>query len=389
MHSKVKIIFAALIFSAYCCSPKGDGTVSEVIVNGDKMYVFSLNELKPDIATISMSSLLENCTLVQLESIEEAYFKPGTTTVTDNYIGIRSEGKPYMLFDRSGKFLCSVGFIGNGPGEWTISLYDDIIDDKNELIYLSSFMSNKILVYNTSGKFLKNIVAPHRMQKPKMYLSDGVLTVVHMPFGNDRAIAFQFDVKTGEVLKELAPPAHLTVQNFEGELFSKKNVPNIFDFIHTSSDTLYHFDVKNNRILPFFKMTYNTSDNIWKTYFQFNKDILLTNVNVFDDVTERYVYKGSVATDLKSKTSSWFKVVNDYYGNIPAMSFAGRSDNGYWVYNIQPEELIDSIEKRLAQSDCTESDRQVLNKTLSTLKEGANNVVFIGKLKSEVNTKLW
>jgi transcription initiation factor IIE alpha subunit len=33
--------------------------------------------------------------------------------------------------------------------------------------------------------------------------------------------------------------------------------------------------------------------------------------------------------------------------------------------------------------------KEVLNKTLSTLKENENNVVFIGKLKNEINAKLW
>jgi len=50
---------------------------------------------------------------------------------------------------------------------------------------------------------------------------------------------------------------------------------------------------------------------------------------------------------------------------------------------------MEDIENRLAERSCTEQDRQILNQTLSTLKENANNVVFIGKLKSEVKSKLW
>ena len=148
------------------------------------MYVFSLNELKSDTVTLPLSSLVENCVLVQLETRDDAFFTPGATTVTEKYIGVRS--RTYMLFDRSGKFLCPIGAIGQGPGEYAILLYDDIIDDKNDLVYLGAFMENKIMMYNTSGKFIKDIVAPHRLQKPKMFLSDGILTVVHLPFGNDR-----------------------------------------------------------------------------------------------------------------------------------------------------------------------------------------------------------
>jgi len=389
------LLLAMLLFGAYGCSPKGDGSVSEIIVNGNKMYVSSLNDLKPDIATIPLSSLVEYCELVQLESVEDAYFNPQFTTVTDKYIGVRdrTQGGSYKLFDRSGKFLCNVGSIGRGPGEYLTGPYDDIIDDKNELVYLAPFMEDKILVYSTLGQYLKDIVAPLRLNKAKIFLSDGILTVVHMPFPDDRAVVLQFDVNTGEVLKEVVPPAHLIAPNYDGEIFSTKNASGIFDFVHTSSDTLYHFDVKNNKILPTFTMTYNTSENTWKYIYQLNKEMYITNVSKFDRELNMgrggYAFVGFVATDLTSKTSSWIKIVNDYYGNMPVSISPVTARNGYWVHNIQPEDLMDNIETRLAERDCSESDRQALTKLLSTLEVGANNVVFIGKLKSEVGTKLW
>jgi len=377
MKSKSKILLVALVISAYCCSPKGDGSVTIVDVGGSKMAVFNLNELKTDTATILLSALVEGCSLVQLESTEDAYCHPWFTTVSEKYIGVRQRGnRPYMLFNRSGKFLRAVGSVGRGPGEWTISLYDDIIDDKNELIYLAPFMGDKILVYNTSGVFLKDIVAPQRLNKPKIFLSDNVLTVVHMAFTNDKAIAYQFDVNTGQVLKELSPPTHLRAENFDGEIFNTRNVSGTFDFTHTSSDTLYHFNAESNKIQPLFMMTYSSSEKPYKQYYLLNNHMILTNV----------FGKGLVATDLKSMTSSYIKVVNDFYGNMPAPTYIVQLRNGYWVHNIQPEQLIEDIEKRLAKRNCTDAEREILKKTLSTTKEGANNVVFFGKLKEEVKS---
>ena len=377
MKSISKILFVALVIGAYCCSSKGDGSVTIVDVGGNKMAVFSLNNLKSDTATIALSSLVESCSLVQLSSNEEAYCHPWFTTVTEKYIGVRQRsGRPYMLFDRSGKFLCQVGSVGRGPGEYSISLYDDIIDDKTGLIFLAGMTGDRILVYNTSGQHVKDIVAPQRLQKPKLFLSDGFLTVVHMPFKNDKAVALQFDVNTGQVVKELAPPAHLLVESFDGEIFNTRNVQGTFDFTHTGSDTLYHFDTEKNKIRPLFTMTYSSSEKPYKQYYLLNEHMILTNV----------FGKGLVATDLKSMTSSYIKVVNDFYGNMPAPTYIVQLRNGYWVHNIQPEQLIEDIEKRLAKSSCSENDRQTLNKTLSTLKEGANNVVFVGKLKNEVKS---
>ena len=358
------------------------------------MHVFSLNNLKSDTATIPLSSLVENCTLVQLETRDDIFVNAWFTTVTEKYIGIRQNANtPFLLFARSGKFLCAVGKIGQGPGEYTVGAYDAIIDDRNELIYLSPFVGDKILVYNTSGQFVKDIVLPFRMNKTKIFLSESILTVVHMPFPNTKAMALQFDVNTGIVLKEVAPLEHLVVNSFDYDIINTRNASGIFDFAFMNCDTLYHFDVKNNKICPAFKVEYSSSEKPWMVYFQMNKDLLLTNVSFLgiDPNTgrQKYIPKGLVATDLKNKTSLYIRVTNDYYGNIPVQVGYFTFFHGYYVLNIQPEQLIEDIENRLAQRNCTENDKQVLNKTLSTLKENENNVVFIGKLKKDINAKLW
>jgi hypothetical protein len=128
-------------------------------------------------------------------------------------------------------------------------------------------------------------------------------------------------------------------------------------------------------------------------YFQVNKDLFLTNVSFLgiDPSTgrERYIPKGLVATDLKNKTSSYISIVNDYFGNLPIKVGYFTFFHGYYVLDIQPEDLMEDIENRLAERDVSASDREVLTKTFSTLKDGANNAVFIGKLKNEVKTKMW
>jgi hypothetical protein len=393
MRSKVKILFVALVLFVCACSPKGDGTVTVVDVEGSKMAVFSIDELKSNTVTVPLSSLVENCELVQLETTEEAFFNSWFTTVTDKYIGVRDQRREFKLFDRSGKFLCNVGSIGQGPGEYTAGPYDAIIDDQNDLIYLSPFGGDKILVYNTSGRFMKDIVTPHRLQKAKIFLSNGILTVIHMPFQNNRAIAFQFDTNTGEVLRELAPPPHFTVSNLNGDIVNTRNAPEIFDFAFMENDTLYHYDMKNNKILPAFKMTYSSSEKPWMVYFQMNKDLFLTNVSFLgiDPSTgrQRYIPRGLVATDLKNKTSSYITVLNDYFGNMPVKVDYFTFFHGHYVLNIQPEELIGNIEEYLAQSGRTEAEKQMLQSLRSTLKENGNNVVFIGKIKSDIRTKLF
>jgi hypothetical protein len=347
------------------------------------MFVTSFDDIR-DTVTIPLSSLVENCSLVQLQTTKDAFFTPWFTTVTEKYIGVRChESEPYKLFNRSGKFLCSVGARGQGPGEFTYTPYDDIIDEKNGLIYLAPFYSDKISVYNTSGIFLKNIVAPHTLQKAKLFLSDSILSVAHMPF-KGQAIALQFDVNTGQVLKNLAVPEHYPITNFDGAIYNTRNVAEIKDFYHTGSrDTLYHYDIASNSLQPLFSMEFGAAKVFFKSSYFLNEHIIITEF-FRRELNRGVVLGGLIATDTKNMKSFYVKIVNDYYGNIPAVEGVLQLRNGYYVYNLQPEDLMDIIEERLAESSCTEKDRKVLKKTLSTLKKNTNNVVFVGKLRKEL-----
>jgi hypothetical protein len=281
MKPALEFFFAAFVLCMSACSPKGDGSVSEAVVNGNKMFFFSLNNLKSDTTILPLSSILENCSLVQLETKDDAFFRPWFTTVTENFIGVRQQGgNPYKLFDRKGKFLCNVGAVGQGPGEYVFPPYDAIIDDKNELIYMAPIGDNKILVYNTSGQFIKDFVAPFRLQKAKIFLSDDILTVVHMPFPTTKSMALQFDINSGMVLKETAPLEHLIVKNYDLDIINTRNAPEILDFAFMNCDTLYHFDVKSNMINPAFKIAYKATEKPWMVCFQINKDLLFTNVSI-------------------------------------------------------------------------------------------------------------
>ena len=336
-----------------------------------KPVVCDLGKVK-NTETVLLSSLVENCVLLHFEDKDEALVKPWYTTVTEKYIGVRQDGgKPYKLFDRSGKFLCDIGRAGQGPGEFAIAVYDDLIDDKNELVYFTSFMRNKILVYNTSGKFIKNIIAPQELHKPKLHLSDsGVLTVVHMPFKGEKVLVFQFDAN-GEVIKELPSSEQFLTRDYNEEILNARNT-NAFEFHHTLSDTLYHYNMRRNAIEPVFTMQISASEKPWREYLELN---------------DRYITclwgkeKQVVSTDKKTKASSFIKVVNDYYGNMAVPVSVLNFRNGWFVYNLEPAQLKDEIEQRLKESNCTVQDKQKLTKLLSTLDENANNVLFVGKLK--------
>ena len=372
-------IFLLLFFlSIYGCSDtKRSNSVSSIMLNDSEIIVSFLNKLKADTVIIPLSSLIEGCELVHLEYTEEALFKPDYTTVTNNYIGVMQEMGSYKLFSRSGKFLGNIGSVGQGPGEYFI-LNDNIIDEKNELIYLAPLIGNKIFVYSTSGRFIKNFELPQTLYAPTILLSNDILTVFYTSsIAKDQTMITQINIHTDQVMNEFATQIKQTPQNVG--FYSKRNLPDIFDIVHASYDTLYHFDKSNCYLRPFFATSDNFSEEITKSHYHLNKDLVFTSIH----------QRGIVATDIKNKKSSWVKVKNDFFGNLNVRIVFSTFSDGYYVYNIQPEQLMEEIEQHLNENSCTEKDRQILQKTLLTLKEDINNVVFIGKLKNEVEEKLF
>ena len=238
------------------------------------------------------------------------------------------------------------------------------------MIYLAPFIDDKVLIYNTSGKYLGNIVMPRTMISPRLFISNDTLTVAYR--NENKSMITQINIYNGKILNEITTQIP---QRDNRILYNSKNMSGIFDIAHVSYDTLYYIDLSNNLLKPVFVMSDNSSEErTIKLHYQLNEDLVISIVH----------NKGLIISDLKNKRSSWVKVKNDYFGNLNIqISFSQiHFFNGYYVQNIQPEQLMENIEQRLTESSCTEKDRQILQKTYSTLKEAKNNVVFIGKLKN-------
>jgi len=399
MKSKNLFITFAFTVALYSCSRnkssnfiteiiKSDSIVTEVIVNGNKVNVLSLNDLKTNIQTIPLSKLVENCSLIQLENVDtEDRWATQDIVVTEKYIGVRYAVDRYRLFDRSGKFLSDIP----SPKDYDLYFSDSFIDDKNELIYFTDD-DRKISLYKTSGSLVKEILTPRTMRYPRISVSDGILTVIQTPNRwrtwnypgiNVDSVVIQFDVNSGDVLNEIAPPAQFMLKESLGRsfrIYSRKNVSGIFDIQHSAIDTLYHFDVYNHQIVPVFTITSRLSSVMtlpFRNHFQLNRNLIVSCTYNND----RGMIETMIATDLRFKTASWVKVVNDYFGNIPVANEC-EFINGYYVQCMRVKDFIYDIKKRLADRNCTERDKKKLNEILATLDKDGNNVVFIGKLKN-------
>ena len=370
----LSLLLAGTFFS---CSSKGDGSVSTVDLGDGNNLVLCDYNLVGDTIDVPLSEWLEDCKLVRFENQDTALFKFWWPAITENYIGIRQEGGVFKMFDHSGKFLADIGKVGQGPGEYSGSLYGEAIDEANKCVYLAPFFgSNKILKYNLDGTFNSDIVIGEQLNKPKIALNeDGSLTMVHLCFEKRNKIfaahitkdgaVTTFDGKPGEIINPFDNDGNFV--GFNNETWSYQNVPGMV-YMMMPNDTLFSYDVQKGAAIPRFALNNKPKGD----------DVFL----LINELPQKYIAtiwgKGSVVVDKATNTSHFVRLKNDKFGNLDApFNFS----NGYFFAVYEPMQLADKIEKRLAESSCTEQDKKVLNELLGSLDENDNNVMFIGKLK--------
>ncbi len=353
---------------------QSDGTAS---IDNSGLVTCDFDKVKEEIITIPLSEWVDEFQIVRFEDKDTALFKMWWPLITDNYIGIRQRSRlPFKLFDRQGRFLCDVGNVGGGPGEYN-SLYSEAIDEKNGWVYLAPFAnSDHLLKYDLQGEYIGEVELGERLNKPKLQmLPDGSLSLVHLYFHDNKSTMMAATVSPeGKVTRCPDVPKHLQVAfrdkqlpGFNHEIWHYGNTDEM-KFAYTFSDTLYTYDHKTNRLRADFVMkNYRKSDDTYCIHFPM-RDRYITWVKG----------KGSIVTDMKTRQSHFFELKNDFMGGLPINN---QSSNGYLWAMYEPMQLMEKIEERLEQSDCTEADKRVLKELYNSLDEDDNNIMFIGRLK--------
>ena len=365
-----KTLFISLcLFSAlYGCGPK-DNTVSYNEETG--LTVCHYSNVK-DTVYLKLSDLVEDFRIVRFDNSPEAIFTYRTLpTITDHYIGVgTSASQPFMLFNSDGKYLCTAGKIGQGPGEYPRTIYDSAIDEQEQKIYLGCFASfDKILIYDLKGNFLEDRKIDYELNKPKFELGeDKSLSIVHLPVQTtgESPLVSQYS-KEGKLIAQLEEAPFFKVNNFNQDIFAYHNVPDL-SFHITSVDTLYHYIKSENRIVPKFTLNFGAMED--------------KPIHIYNEIPGYYIAmvfgQGNIFVDKEKQQARYVRLVNDFCGGMKVM----LNFKDGWVWRIfEPGYLIEYIQDRMNDSDCTEEDREKLQSLLDTIDEDDNNIMFLGKLK--------
>lgn len=406
MRAKRNLFQATLFMILLCvigCNPK-ESLLNEAPVVAEKMVVdggelISLDpSLLKDTVTVPLSMLIEDFEIIKLDDRDDALVYPSPLIVSDNYILIQSARNPKgdynssiplpcKLYDKKGKFLCDIGAIGQGPGEYQL-IYHMQINEANQRIYLLPWQSDKILVYDMSGNVLEPIRLPYRSNKGVFKVEGDKVTVAVLPFPNIASIAW-IQTVNGEILHEI-PSGHLSIPfDFSNEIESSQNT-GAFDlsfwYWPAKQDTLYHVDSEKGILVPRFTAKFE-KDKIephsymeWPNHFVGNTS---TIYYVTDGQGERTEGKKPAyyIVDKQTLKGSFFRLENDYFGGIAIEWPLYVLNKGYYANNMDPGDLEEWLEKVLKSDKLSQNTRTKLTTIKDSIEPDDNNYVIYAKAK--------
>ena len=385
---KTGAIAAVIVLAASCGSGNGDGNLISVNFNRvDKGPVTNISELAAEPEFIALDSRVD------------AFATGYNYAFSDHYICIGASMRgPAKLYDRAtGKFLCDVGTIGRGPGEYLNTYGAPRIDEEDGTIWLLPWQTKTLLGFDiATGKFKKEVPLKYGVPKGQFSVDSkaGTVTVAALPFSDIvPMIAWQQDMQ-GNVLWEI-PSGHLTLTpDFSNEIESNGNVEGAFDLSLITwsggSDSLYV--INEGRLDPVYTIDFNTKEVESEDYnLNVNEDAPIHSYIMLPDrfitsvsypvQTEWGFSTGKpeyVITDRRTGESVRTTFFNDYLAReTDYASFTG----GYWYTVTDPETFAEDAEKALKEGNLSDENKARIQEILKDLTPESNNIVILAPLK--------
>ena len=355
-----------------------------VTAQGDTVVSCRVADVKETV-TLPLSAIVDSLEIIKLDDREEALIGSYALLIGEHYIGARYIGKSYKLFTRQGRFVCDVGAVGQGPGEYT-SLYDSQIDDKYDRIYLLPWPDRKILVYDLEGNYLQDIPLPFLMNKGAIRVDTERqrVCVTQLAFEDapDPAVWVQ-DFK-GNVLYRNDAASLKIWPDYSNEFSISSRIGDIISFSNMeywstdASDSLYHFLVNENVLRPALSVEREEAEGYGAVLNEYPRfyTIGLRGESTIPGYSSMVVKR--IIIQKETLRGAYYELQNDLLGGIELNG--SLSEMGYRA-NMEPGLLLEAIEKRLQEVDLPERDREFLEKWRDGISEEDNNYVIYGRYK--------
>lgn len=381
-------------------------------IEEEELLSFDVSTLDNKEYEIKLSDLMESVEIVQLDnSTEEAYtgiFKLG---ISDNYLVTSTpQNIPVKLFSRKdGRFIRNIGTKGQGPGEYR-TIWNIMIDEKQERIHLGEPFQDKILTYDMNGIY---------HAEETINLPQGIRNkyVMYLEKEGNRAFVFNRPCtlyERGETRRE-GEKNTCWIQDLKGNIIDSISVTNslslppgssdiwashvkeessIYSFalrpvMYVRPDTLYHYNSSTNHLYPVYTPNTETALNIFTTSVE--SPLHYYTMQGFYEkgrgINPEFLQEWKIIqVDKKSAKGRYIRLFNDLLGDIEIVSydfFQNIKDNyAYIIYD--PLDLKEQLEEALeTNTEMSEEVRKRVVNMMNTLTEDSNDVLVICKFKKQ------
>lgn len=259
------ICFLVVFVLLFSCTNKNQGKEnrnikhSENQIAGDHFFTINFAEIIKAKRDVMLSEIAENVEFVQFENSEKALLgRVSDIQLTPNYIFIRHSGTGLLTqFSRTGKFIRHFGTQERGPKEYAL-IRKFSIDEQNKRVYIQTNWTNKILVYNFDGKYIKTIKFKAIKRTYVTWSRDSLFISFGEPHVGNEPYVFMEHNTTGDTLQTIAnhnfwdsnETSHSMVSFWGQNIFyrfkSKLHMKGWYN------DTVYFYNEQNKIVPKFF-----------------------------------------------------------------------------------------------------------------------------------------
>lgn len=361
----------------------------KVAVGNDSMIVAELPSTAEPVI-IPASAIMDGLEIVKLDNADDALVGLGNVWVTDSRI-VTYDGSVVKMFDRSGKYIGTVGSRGQGPGEYTIAPYDIYVDDNTGNVYLAQYNTDKIMCYGPDGKYQGDIPLYQNTPKSRINVDaeKRTVTVAAMQFEDmTDALSVWTQDFDGNLISGKRNPSLSVPRDFSNEIYASPGIDadnyNVSFFrLPPVADSLYN--VVNGEIHPAFTVRFDgdtpmhSAKSIGQLYavITFGKPVEVAPSSYMIPATTPFV------VDKNTLRGGYAFLMLDGLGSIVLESeWLPYNDTPYFSKMMEPGTLTELIETAPQQHElATPEGMAEMNRLKESIDPDDNNYVIIGKWK--------
>lgn len=328
---------------------------------------------------------------IPLETNDEFVTQGVVMAIGSKYIIVKNgtrEGDIYVFDRETGKGLRKINRKGKGPEEY-IHITDIVLEEENNEIFINCFSTKKILVYDLFGNFKRsfNHAEDTRYVNVFNYDTDNLICYNELMLYKDgenrgsESYHMIISKQDGSVIRNISIPFDVIKTPFihDGErtvsTFVSPIIPyqNTWLLVETSSDTVYNYIPKENKLIPFLAKKPTVDPEIFLTmgtltdrYYFF-----ITMKKEFDFTKGRGFPISDLMYDRQENAVYDRTVINGDFVKREKVDMTSHPVNsGIAAFqNLEAYQLVESYKKDELKGH--------LKEIAAKLKEGSNPVIMV------------